>query len=131
MEDFTRLPITQTIFLLRLVRSNDNIVTADSRGEGGTAKELHRKGYVRPFGVIGRRIRWKLNRSLSQYEISQLRDLVQNIIRIQYKSGEVENIPGFNKNEIITFQDQIKRKKRMKLGGKEIKVEEIDGYVVI
>lgn len=76
-EDFTRLPLGQAKFLLKLIDNPDYMATADGKSEGGSAKELHLKGYISPFGVVGRRVRWKLVKSFSPNEIKFLRELVK------------------------------------------------------
>ena len=77
LEDYTLWHIGQIKFLLKLVDSPDNTATAESKSEGGSCKELKRKGYIVPFGKIGRSIRWKLIKPVSKKETDKLREMVE------------------------------------------------------
>lgn len=49
---------------------------AEGREEGGSIKELYRRGFVEPAGKIDRRIRWKLvENKLSRQEIVKMLEL--------------------------------------------------------
>lgn len=76
MEDFSRLPVTQAKLLVKLVESPDHTAVAEGRSEGGSAKELLRKGYIKAFGIVGRRVRWKLVKAISKEELKFLKDLL-------------------------------------------------------
>ena len=76
-EDFTLLPLGQARFLLKIIENSNNMAVAEGKSEGGSAKELHIKGYITPFGRVGRRIRWKLAKPLSKNEIDFLKALVK------------------------------------------------------
>lgn len=77
MEDFSRLSLTQAKLLIKLVESSDHTAFAEGKSEGGSAKELFLKGYVKPFGKVGRRVRWKLIKPISKKELEFLKDLVK------------------------------------------------------
>lgn len=77
MEDFSRLPIIQARLLVKLAESPDNTTVAEGKSEGGSAKELLLKGFVKPFGKVGRRVRWKLIKAISANELKFLKELVK------------------------------------------------------
>lgn len=77
MEDFTLWPLGQIKFLLKVIESSNNMAFAEGKSEGGSSKELHMKGYISPFGRVGRRIRWKLTKPLSKNDIKLLKELVK------------------------------------------------------
>lgn len=77
VEDYTLWHIGQIKFLLKLVDSPDNTAMAESKSQGGSCKELKRKGYVVAFGKIGRSIRWKLIKPISKKEVDQLRKMAE------------------------------------------------------
>lgn len=59
MLDLKLLPVKQAAFLIKLIQ-NDGIGFAEGKSEGSVAKELYRKKLIEPFGMVDRRIRWKL-----------------------------------------------------------------------
>ena len=78
MRDINRLPLAQMRILLRLWNSPNKMGFAEGREEGGSVKELSRKGLVEPAGKVGRRIRWKLvNRRIKQKNINLMSKLVK------------------------------------------------------
>ncbi|MBI2621182.1 MAG: hypothetical protein HYW63_00860 [Candidatus Levybacteria bacterium] len=60
MHDINRLPLSQIKLLLRFWNNPNKIGFAEGREEGGSVKELNKKGLIEPAGKIGRRVRWRL-----------------------------------------------------------------------
>ncbi len=75
VEELKKLPLGQAKFLLKLIK-NEGICFAESKSEGGSAKELLRKKWIEPLGKISRRIRWRLIKDFSRKKISALLDIV-------------------------------------------------------
>lgn len=77
MNDFSLWPLGQINFLLKIVESPNHLILANGKSEGGSSKELKKKGYIIPFGRVGRAIRWKLIKPVSQKEITELREMAK------------------------------------------------------
>lgn len=77
MNDFSLWPLGQIRLLLKIVESPDYLTLAMGKSEGGSSKELKKKGYIIPYGRVGRSIRWKLNKPVSQKEILELKEMVK------------------------------------------------------
>lgn len=77
MNDFSLWPLGQIKFLLKIVENSDHLATANGKSEGGSSKELKKKGYIVPFGRVGRAIRWKLIKPVSQKEILELKEMAK------------------------------------------------------
>ncbi|MBI4215715.1 MAG: hypothetical protein HY602_03245 [Parcubacteria group bacterium] len=72
--------------LLRLWGSPDNMGFAEGRDEGGSVKELYKKGLVEPAGRVGRRIRWRLTSGkLKEEDVVSMKKLATP----QYSSYEI------------------------------------------
>lgn len=77
MNDFSLWPLGQIKFLLKIVESPDHLTLAEGKSEGGSSKELKKKGYIISFGRVGRAIRWKLIKPVSKKEILQLKEMAK------------------------------------------------------
>lgn len=77
MIDFRTFPLVQMKILLRLWDNPEKMGFAEGRDEGGSVKELYKKGLIEPTGKVGRKIRWKLvEGKLEEKEIALIRKLV-------------------------------------------------------
>ena len=86
MIDYNKFPLVQMKILLRLWDSPDKMGFAEGRDEGGSVKELYKKGLVGPAGKFRRRIRWKLvSNKLKEEDIVSIRKLVAP----QYSNYEI------------------------------------------
>jgi hypothetical protein len=75
--EIERLPLVQMKILLRLWDTPDNMGFAEGRAEGGSVKELYKKGLIKPAGKVGRRIRWALvEGKLTERDIVSMKKLV-------------------------------------------------------
>ena len=82
MEQISRLPLTQIRILLRLHDAPGQLGFVEGREEGGSVKELNRKGYIVPAGKVGRRIRWRLvNSKIGKKDIDEMRNLIGPVNR--------------------------------------------------
>jgi hypothetical protein len=87
MIDYSKFPLAQMKILLRFWDSPDNIGFAEGREEGGSVKELYKKGLVEPTGKVGRRIRWRMvSGKLKEEDVVSMKRLVTP----QYSSYEIE-----------------------------------------
>lgn len=77
MNDFSLWPLGQIKFLIKIVESPDNLALAEGKSEGGSSKELKKKGFIIPYGRVGRVIRWRLVKPVSQKEIIELKEMVK------------------------------------------------------
>ncbi|MBU4397070.1 hypothetical protein KKC08_02815 [Patescibacteria group bacterium] len=72
--------------LLRLWDSPDKMGFAEGRDEGGSVKELYKKGFLEPTGRDRRRIRWRLvSGRLRENDVISMRKLVI----LQYSGYEI------------------------------------------
>lgn len=77
MIEFNKFPVAQMKILLRLWDSPEKMGFAEGRDEGGSVKELYKKGLVEPAGKVRRRIRWKLvSGKLREKDVVFMRKLV-------------------------------------------------------
>lgn len=60
---------------------------AEGRAEGGSIKDLHEKGFVKPFGKIDRRIRWQLERG--KFEEGDFTSM-EELLFPQYKNYKID-----------------------------------------
>ena len=77
MSDFSLWPLGQIKFLLKIVESPNHLAIANGKSEGGSCKELKKKGFIIPFGRVGRAIRWKLVKPVSQKETFELKEMAK------------------------------------------------------
>jgi len=78
MKDINRLPLIQMKILMRLWHNPEKMGFAEGREEGGSVKELNKKGLVKPAGKVGRKIRWKLvSGKIKQKDIKLIRELLK------------------------------------------------------
>jgi len=78
MENISRMPIKQMRLIIKLWDSPDKMGFADGKSEGGTVKELYKKGFVTPAGRFDRRLRWKIVESkFTENDIALMRQLAK------------------------------------------------------
>lgn len=75
--DLRLLPIAQAKFLLKLMNDKNGLAFADGKAEGGVVKELVKKGWVVPFGRVGKQTRWKLVRHFPPAELEYIHSLCE------------------------------------------------------
>lgn len=81
---------------------------ADGRGEGGSIKELYKKGLVEPTGRVGRRVRWRLvNNKLTQRDIDLMNGLVKQVSLPAEQEGLIVELLGEAKDLSILIADNI------------------------
>lgn len=87
MINLNRFPLAQMKILLRFWKNPDKMGFAEGRDEGGSVKELYKKGLIEPAGKERRRIRWKLIiGNLNEEDIISMKKLVTP----QYSNYEIE-----------------------------------------
>lgn len=94
--------------LIRLWNSPDKIGFAEGRAEGGSIKELDKKGLVEPAGRVGRRIRWKLvTGKISQKDIDSMSGIVKYGSIPAEQEGLIVQLLGEAKDVAVFVSDNI------------------------
>lgn len=107
MHDINRLPIAQMNILLRLWNSPNKMGFAEGREEGGSLKELNRKGLVEPAGKVGRKIRWKLaSDKVKQRDINLMSRLVKPTLPA-VQEGLIVQLLGEAKELLVLVSENL------------------------